>query len=105
MLSNLTKLTALAEPLGEIDAWAVILGIGIVFCGLIIIIAVCTVMGILAREKVKPVVESETAPASAPQPNVVIEAEPEVVVALSAVIAQDMGVKASDFRIISIKKK
>ena len=103
MLSNLTSLLAVAEPLGEIDAWAVVLGIGIVFCGLVVIILVCSLMGALAKEK--PAVESAVAqPEEAVEPKVVIEAEPEVVVALSAVIAEDMGVDATDFRIISIEK-
>ena len=104
MLSNLTSLLATAEPLGEIDAWAVVLGIGIVFCGLVVIILVCYLMGALAKEK--PAVESAVAQPveEAVEPKVVIEAEPEVVVALSAVIAEDMGVDATDFRIISIEK-
>ena len=104
MLSNLTSLLAVAEPLGEIDAWAVVLGIGIVFCGLVVIILVCYLMGILAKEK--PVADTTVAqPVAEPvEQKVVIEAEPEVVVALSAVIAEDMGVDATDFRIISIEK-
>ncbi|MBO5925315.1 MAG: OadG family protein [Clostridia bacterium] len=103
MLSNLTSLLAAAEPLGEIDAWAVVLGIGIVFCGLVVIILVCYLMGILAQEK--PVADTTVAQPEEPvEQKVLIEAEPEVVVALSAVIAEDMGVDATDFRIISIEK-
>lgn len=104
MLSNLTSLLAAAEPLGEIDVWAVVLGIGIVFCGLVVIILVCYLMGILAQEK--PVADTTVAqPVEEPvEQKVLIEAEPEVVVALSAVIAEDMGVDATDFRIISIEK-
>ena len=104
MLSNLTSLLAAAEPLGEIDVWAVVLGIGIVFCGLVVIILVCYLMGILAQEK--PVADTTVAqPVVEPvEQKVLIEAEPEVVVALSAVIAEDMGVDATDFRIISIEK-
>ena len=102
MLSNLTSLLAAAEPIGEIDAWAVVLGIGIVFCGLVVIILVCTLMGALAQEKtVAPATVAQEEPV---EQKVVIEAEPEVVVALSAVIAEDMGVDATDFRIISIEK-
>ena len=104
MLSNLTSLLAAAEPLGEIDVWAVVLGIGIVFCGLVVIILVCYLMGILAQER--PVADTTVAqPVVEPvEQKVLIEAEPEVVVALSAVIAEDMGVDATDFRIISIEK-
>ena len=83
----------------------VLLGVGIVFIGLICIIVLCTIMSAVVRKFAK---KPEAAPAAAPAPVVaeqaVIPNRREMVAAVSAAIAEELGVEVSGIKILSIKK-
>ncbi len=84
------------------NTFVVLMGICTVFVGLICIIIVCTIMSALVRafEKNKPV-KPAVVPASASGE---IEDRANVVVAVSAAIAEELGEDASAIRILSLKK-
>lgn len=78
-----------------------LMGIGTVFVGLICIIALCMLMSAVIRGiEAKNTVALPQAPTAATVPALT----PELVAAMSAVIAEDMGVDVSAIRISSIKK-
>ncbi len=84
------------------------LGLGMVFFGLICIIALCYVLGAIIRafESRKPasaaVKTAEQLPSSAPAES--IAKNGAIIAAISAAIAEDMGTDVSAIRIKSIKK-
>ncbi len=84
--------------------YTVLIGISAVFAGLICIIIMCKAIGLFCR---KPKAESNTAPAratpavSAPK---VIENRQEIVAAVSAAVAEELGTDVSAIRILSFKK-
>ncbi len=106
-------LTASSTNVVELATWqVVVLGVGIVFLGLICIIILCTITG-----KLIPLLENmgkkdaETpAPAAVPAaPAVapVAEAIPnrqELVAAIACALAEEMGTDVSAIRIVSLKK-
>lgn len=80
------------------------MGLGIVFLGLICIIAILYLMGMIVRtfesKTPAPIATAPTAPAvDAP-----IENKQEFVAAVSAAIAEELGTDVSAIRIKSIKK-
>lgn len=91
--------------MGEIPNWFVVcMGVGTVFVGLICIIAICKIMsalcGLGGGEK-KPSAASAAAPAaSAPA----IENRQEILAAVTAVCAEEMGADVSAVRVLSFKK-
>ncbi|MBQ7970890.1 MAG: OadG family protein [Clostridia bacterium] len=98
---------ALMVP-GEYNLGVVILlGMGIVFAGLICIVILCVLMG-----KVVRLLEKKEAPAavSAPvaaAPATIAEAIPnrsELVAAISCCLAEELGTDVSAIRIVSLKK-
>jgi len=86
------------------DGMVILLGIGIVFFGLICIIVLCTIMGAVVRKFAK---KPEASAPAAPAPVVeqaVIPNRREMVAAVSAAIAEELGVEVSGIKILSIKK-
>jgi len=82
----------------------VVLGVGVVFAGLISIVILCKITGALctAMNKSAQKEQEKTAPiASAPT---IIENRQEIVAAVSAVIAEELGTDISAIRIHSFKK-
>lgn len=84
----------------------VLLGVGIVFAGLICIVILCLLMG-----KVVRLLEKKEAPAADPAPvaaaPAVAEAIPnrsELVAAISCCLAEELGTDVSAIRIVSLKK-
>lgn len=79
----------------------VVMGIGTVFVGLICIIIICKIMSLFfVNKKAKaPEVKAE-APAK-PQ---VIENRQEIIAAVTAVIAEEMGKDINALRVVSFKK-
>lgn len=89
------------------NALVVALGVGIVFIGLICIIILCKIMSAVCMisqkdESAKPAASSATpvAPAIA-QP---IQNRQEIIAAVSAVLAEELGTDVSAIRILSFKK-
>ncbi len=94
---------ALMVP-GEYNMGVVILlGMGIVFAGLICIVVLCIIMGAIVR-----LLQKKEAPAApAPAPAAVAEAIPnrqELVAAISCCLAEELGTDVSAIRIVSLKK-
>lgn len=88
-----------------------LMGMAIVFIGLLCIVLLCTIMSklVLMSEKGGTAPDTEShgqpvklaAPAAAP---VDVRPAPEVAAAISAAIAEELGESASAFRILHIKK-
>ncbi|MBQ8812893.1 MAG: OadG family protein [Lachnospiraceae bacterium] len=104
-------LAAAAEQIPS--GFVVIMGMGIVFVGLVCIVLLCSIMSKVVRilEKITSVSEpaAASAPASAPAPVIVPAAEPianrqELVAAVSAALAEELGTDVSAIRILSLKK-
>ena len=80
----------------------VLLGIGIVFVGLICLIVLVTILG----KVVKPAKEQKVASSAAPALAAASEGAvtPQMVAAVSAVLAEEMGTDISGIRIRSFKR-
>ncbi len=78
------------------NLFVVLMGIGTVFFGLICLIVLLWIMGKLFRRAVNPapVQTTERAPSNGG----------EILAAISAAIAEELGTDVSGFRIVSIKK-
>lgn len=87
-----------------IPNWLVIvMGIGTVFVGLICIIIICKIMSLFFVKR-KPAREAEAAVAPAPVEAQVIENRQEIIAAVSAVAAEELGTDISAIRVLSFKK-
>lgn len=89
------------------NTFVVAMGISIVFIGLICIVLLCKIVSAICmiankKENATPVTTSvSTAPASNEQP---IENRQEIIAAISAVLAEELGTDVSALRILSFKK-
>ena len=83
-------------PVGNV----VIIGLGIVFSGLICIVILCSLMGkIIGLLQKKEVSAPVAAPVAAEIPN-----RAELVAAISCCVAEELGTDVSAIRILSMKK-
>ncbi len=92
----------------------VLMGMGIVFVGLICIVLLCSLMSKVVKilEKMSgsepaPVAAPVATPAAAPAPAAVqapVENRQELVAAISAALAEELGTDVSGIRILSLKK-
>ena len=83
------------------DWMVVVMGVGVVFVGLILIILICKIMGAFfaKTDESKPAVTQAPVVASKP-----IENRQEIIAAVTAVCAEEMGKDVSAIRVISFKK-
>ena len=82
-----------------------VVGMGIitVFFGLVVLIVLCSLMGAICKRFGKE--ETVSAPSAAPTaPAAPIVKRQELVAAVSAVIAEEMGTDVSAIRVVSLKK-
>ncbi len=100
MLENL--LSGIELQAENIPNWLVIvMGIGTVFVGLICIIIICKIMSLFFIKKTTaPEVKAPTAPVKTQ----VIENRQEIIAAVTAAIAEEMGTEVNALRVISFKK-
>jgi len=102
-------LDAVASVATDIPGWfVVVMGLGIVFFGLICIILLITIMGavmklIIKNQPEKAVAAPVNVPAAQPQ-STEIPNRSEFVAAVAAVIAEELGTDITKIRIESIKK-
>lgn len=85
----------------------ILIGMGIVFLGLICLIFICKIMGaIFGKFSKKPAETPVSTPTAAPAPTVQepIQNKAQLVAAISAAVAESMGTDVSKIRIHSIKK-
>lgn len=94
--------------MGEIsNTFVVVMGISVVFIGLICIVLLCKIVSAICmladkKEVTTPVTAiTPSAPVSAAQP---IENRQEIIAAVSAVLAEELGTDVSALRILSFKK-
>lgn len=93
---------------GTMPIWnVVILGIGIVFAGLICIVVLCVLMGkvvrLLEKKEAEPATPVAPAVTAAPAPAAIPNRQ-ELVAAISCCLAEEMGTDVSAIRIVSLKK-
>lgn len=83
-----------------------LLGIGTVFIGLICLILLCKIIGLLAPKSNTPSQKENVAvPVATVAPaNQTIENRQEIIAAVSAAIAEELGTDISALRILSFKK-
>ena len=106
---SVETLAAAAEQIPS--GFVVIMGMGIVFVGLICIVLLCGIMSKVVKilEKMTAVSEPAAAPAPAAAAAPVAVQEPianrqELVAAISAALAEELGTDVSAIRILSLKK-
>lgn len=88
----------------DLPSWFVcVIGLGTVFAGLIFLILICRLVSLFAadRPKAKPTPAAVLPEGGTPA---VIENRGEVVAAVSAAIAEDLGEEVSHIRILSIQE-
>ncbi len=87
------------------NAFVVALGMGTVFVGLICIIIICKIVGAIcmAADKKKGIQPEKTDNTAVAAP-AVIENRQEIIAAVSAVVAEELGKDISAIRILSFKK-
>lgn len=103
LFKNLTLSAAKDAPA---DWMVVVMGVGVVFVGLILIIAICKIMSLFFTKSTAKK-EETVSPAAAPAPvaaPAVIENRQEIIAAVTAVCAEEMGKDVSAIRVISFKK-
>lgn len=85
------------------EQWIVVCtGIGTVFIGLILIILLCKVVSICCNAFIKPAREDSVAPPITK--NDTVENRQEILAAVCAACAEDMGTDVSALRVVSFKK-
>lgn len=88
----------------EVPNWfVVVMGIGIVFLGLICIIILCKIVALFCKDK-KNVKTEETTGVQTAQQNTPIENRQEIIAAVAAACAEELGTDVSALRIHSFKK-
>ncbi len=88
---------------GLSNGFVVGMGVGIVFLGLVTLVFVTWFMGLFFRAK-KPKKAENTAPAAAPAAAEVIPNKQEIIAAVSAAVAEELGRDVSQIKILSFKK-
>lgn len=95
-----------AESIGNATVFG--FGFGLVFVGLICIIAICSIVGALCKKFVKedkePAQEPAQTPKAAPAADNSISNKGEFIAAVSAALAEELGADVTGIRILSVKK-
>lgn len=89
--------------------FVILMGLGVVFFGLICIILLCMLMSVIVRklEARKPAEAPKSAAAASPSPapvSLTPDKRRELIAAISAVIAEDLGTDVSAIRVTSFKQ-
>ena len=87
--------------MGTPNWMVVVMGVGVVFVGLVLIILICKIMGLFFIKSTK--VKSNT-PAAAVATSTPIENRQEIIAAVTAACAEEMGTDIAALRVISFKK-
>lgn len=93
---------AMGTSAEEIPNWfVVVMGVGTVFVGLICIIILCKIVALFCKEKKPAEIKEETAVVV---PDAPIENRQEIIAAVAAVCAEELGTDVSALRIHSFRK-
>lgn len=83
--------------------WFVVcMGVGTVFVGLVCIIIICKIMSLFFRGKTEK--EADAVPKATAAASAVIENRQELIAAVTAAVAEEMGKDVSALRVVSFKK-
>ena len=82
----------------------VVMGVGTVFVGLIAIIIICKIMSLFFIKRKEEVKTAAVTSAPAAQKSEVIENRQEIIAAVCAACAEDMGTDISALRVVSFNK-
>ena len=85
------------------NQFVVYMGIGTVFIGLISLVLLCYITSAVCK-LTERTPKAEVVPAAVPQVAPVIENRQEIIAAVAAAAAEDMGTDISAIRILSFKK-
>ena len=85
------------------DSLIVAIGVAVVFVGLICIVVLCKFIGLCCGAAKKDVKTAPSAPVVA-QNNAPIENRQEIIAAVSAAVAEELGKDIAAIRILSFKK-
>ena len=86
------------------DWMVVAMGVGVVFIGLVLIILICKIMGLFFVESTKSDEKPVVAAAPVAKTATTVENRQEIIAAVTAVCAEEMGKDVSALRVISFKK-
>jgi Na+-transporting methylmalonyl-CoA/oxaloacetate decarboxylase gamma subunit len=105
-MESIRFLNAAIETIGanakEVPNWfVVVMGVGTVFVGLICIIILCKIVALFCKEKKTAEIKEEKAVVVADAP---IENRQEIIAAVAAVCAEELGTDVSALRIHSFRK-
>lgn len=104
MVENLTAAVKTAAEIPEIPNWfAVCMGLGTVFVGLICIIIICKITGAIVGGSAKKTESEKPAPAVSAA-SATVENREEILAAVCAVAAEELGTEISALRVLSFKK-
>lgn len=102
MENYILALSASAEPS---VLFTVLLGVSVVFVGLVCIVALVMLMNLLCAEKAKPEAPTPVqGPVAAPAASAVIPNRQEIIAAVVAAVAEEEGTDISAIRVLSFKK-
>ena len=101
MLEKLLGGLTLAEQTVP-NGLVVAMGVGTVFVGLIAIVIICKIMSLILAPKVEKTQEVKAAPVT--ENNAVIENRQEIIAAVAAVIAEELGTEVEALKIHSFKR-
>lgn len=100
-IKNLSVATETITKTAPENWMVVVMGVGVVFLGLVLIILICKIMGLFFVKKAK----TENKPVAAPvTENTKLENRQEIIAAVTAACAEEMGKDISALRVISFKK-
>ena len=102
MVKNLALAVDVAAKTEPASWMVVVMGVGVVFLGLVLIILICKIMSLFFVKTTKA--DNKPTTAAAPANNAVIQNRQEIIAAVTAVCAEEMGKDVSALRVISFKK-
>lgn len=95
-----------ANVMGLSNGFVILMGMGTVFAGLIVLIFICMLISFFARDR-KPRMTADDLPA--PASGIVSKGDipnrGELIAAVSAAVAEELGTDVSAIRILSFEKK
>ncbi len=108
-MHSMEKIYATVETIGatngEVPNWfVVVMGVGTVFVGLICIIVLCKIIALFCRDKKNTVVKEEIKAQPVKVTEAPIENRQEIIAAVAAVCAEELGTDVSAIRIHSFRK-
>lgn len=108
-MHSMEKFYAAVETIGaangDVPNWfVVVMGVGTVFVGLICIIVLCKIIALFCREKKNTEAKEEIKAGPVKAVEVPIENRQEIIAAVAAVCAEELGTDVSAIRIHSFRK-